>query len=121
MKKSKTHIAIVLDRSGSMYDIAAEVIAVCNAQVETIRQEAVDHPTTVTFITFANHPRLEYFNADPATLKPLGPRDYRPDGQTALFGGLGLAIKQFESIDNGDDSFLVMAVGEQGEALLGAF
>lgn len=56
MSKLKNHIAIVLDRSGSMGVIREETVKAFNAVVAEIARQAktTKQETSVTFITFAN-------------------------------------------------------------------
>jgi hypothetical protein len=116
----KNHIAIVLDRSGSMHSIRAETIKSFNDTVETIREQSQEsgQETTVSLIVFSNHAKIVFFNADVRTLKPLTPRDYVPDGLTALFDGVGLCIDSFRNLPDAKDkdvSFLVITITDGDE------
>lgn len=56
MSEKKTHIAIVLDRSGSMSSVRQETIELFNEQVETISEHSEKGgETTVSLVTFGGH------------------------------------------------------------------
>ena len=116
----KTHVAIVLDRSGSMDVIKRETVVAFNSIIGSVRERvtALGQESAVTFVTFANTARLEFFNADVKTLKPLVERDYRPDGMTALFDGVKLAVTTLQNAPDAglpDTSFLVLVVTDGDE------
>lgn len=120
VSKLKNHIAIVLDRSGSMYSIKNETIKVFNSLVREIRDRAgaTGQETSITLVTFSNNARLEYFNADVKTLKALGDSDFQPAGMTALLDGVGTAIDSLANVPGANDentSFLVMVVTDGDE------
>lgn len=120
MTKPKNYVAIVLDRSGSMHSIRHETIQAFNGMVDEIRERSAQEgqDTAVTFVTFANQARVEFFNADSKTLRPLTPASYVPDGMTALFDGVGETIKSFQAVRDANDqnvSFLVLVVTDGGE------
>lgn len=118
MARPKNYVAMVLDSSGSMDSVHHEAVAAFNNAVETIRNEAKDQDTSVSLILFANRAHTQFFNADPATLKPLGLHDYRPSGGTALFDGVGRAIEVFQGVPDGHldhVSFLIITVTDGEE------
>ena len=120
MASLKNHIAIVLDRSGSMQSIRHETIKAFNDTVETIRVNAQEsgQETSVSLIVFSNNAKIVFFNADVLTLKPLTPADFVPDGLTALFDGVGLCIDSFKSLPDANDtnvSFLVITITDGDE------
>lgn len=118
MTKLKNYIAIVLDRSGSMSAVRREAVAVFNNLVQTIQQKSQDQETMVSFFTFANRAETMFFNADVLTLKPLQEHHYVPDGLTALFDGVGLAIDMFKGVRDAHEehvSFLVIVITDGEE------
>src|SRR5687768_6811842 len=100
----KNHVAFVLDNSSSMGVIADKTVDVFNKWVETVKAESIrqGQETTVTLITFDNNAKLKYFNADVRTLKKMQYSDYRPNGMTALFDGVCLAVDNLEKTDDHD-------------------
>jgi hypothetical protein len=114
----KNYIAVVLDRSGSMYSVQKETIEAFNSQVDKIRSETDDQHTTISLFTFASNAHVDFFNAELANLKPLTTRQYNPGGMTALFDGVGLAIEMFKAVPDANQdhvSFLVIVITDGGE------
>jgi hypothetical protein len=116
----KNHIAIVLDKSGSMQAIRPETIKSFNDTVETIRENAKEsgQETTVSLIVFSNQAKIVFLNADVLKLEPLTPSDFVPDGLTALFDGVGLCIDSFKNLPDANEesvSFLVITITDGDE------
>lgn len=119
-KTLKNRIAIVLDRSSSMQPIRAEAVQMFNDQVKAIKKNAKKmEDTTVSLFTFstnADEPIL--FNRPAKELKEIGLEDYRPDGWTALYDSVGMAIERLSALTEMSDpdcSFLVIIVTDGEE------
>lgn len=111
----KNKIAIVLDRSGSMGPIQQEVIRTFNQQVQEICDQAkkTGQDTTVTYVSFANNPRLHYLNASVNTLKCMEKKDFFPNGSTALFDAVLMTVDHLQKLPDAQDeqtSFLVLVL-----------
>src|SRR5439155_1757405 len=92
MKPNYTDITIILDRSGSMSDIAAETISGFSKFLNDQRQ--LPGETTISLVQF-NHTTEATFNAVPIReVVPLAVDDYRPHGHTALLDAVGKTIKE---------------------------
>lgn len=116
------HIAIVLDRSGSIehYRLTDKIISIYNNLIDEIaaKSKESDQITKVNLFTFANRVAHVVHNEDPARATKLTPRDYRPDGGTALFDGVGAAINYLKGLPNANDentSFLVITITDGEE------
>lgn len=85
-----THIAIVLDRSGSMSSIRNEIIGGFNAFLKD--QQAVKGTATLTLVQFDNEiDRLASFAAIDG-VSPLNDKTYVPRGMTKLYDAIGLTV-----------------------------
>lgn len=88
--KDYTHIAIILDRSGSMSSIANEIIGGFNAFMED--QIKAPGTATLTLVQFDNEiDRLETFKPL-QEVKQLTSETYRPRGMTKLYDAIGLTV-----------------------------
>ena len=88
-----THIALVLDRSGSMESIRDATIAGTNAFIKS-QQEAPGGRCTFSLVTFNDYHQLER-DFDPVGLvTPLSRETYAPGGNTALRDALGWTIEE---------------------------
>ena len=94
----ETRIALVLDRSGSMEPIRRRAREAFNEAVGRVASEArrSDGRVTLSLLTF-NHEIEEVLVNEPADrARKLQPRDYQPDGMTALLDAVGRAIESLQ-------------------------
>ncbi len=87
MRDDYTHIAFVLDRSGSMDVIASDTIGGFNSFIES--QKKVPGKATFTLLQFDDEFEPVYKNVDLQTVRPL---DFHPRGLTALYDAVGKTI-----------------------------
>lgn len=111
------HAMIVMDKSGSMSGLRDEAISHFNETVETIRDQARKESVgaTVTLITF-NHEATEvFYKADIDALHSLDPKDYQPNGSTALNDALGHGVTKLERDVAPGDRVVVSIVSDGHE------
>ena len=100
MSNGKTpinHIAMIVDRSGSMARIMGNVVKVFNNQLATIKANAKhdDQQTFVTFYTFHSHVDKPLYSQRPAkAVRPI--KKIRTAGSTALFDAVGTAMADLD-------------------------
>lgn len=87
---NKTHITVVLDRSGSMQDIAKDTVGGYNTFVE--KQKTNPGETTVTLVRFDHEYVVDYANCPVAQVPELTVEKFEPRGWTALLDAMGRAI-----------------------------
>jgi hypothetical protein len=95
-----------------------------NADID-VAKAMKDHNTTVTIVVFANYARIacdgkgrEIKGVNPETLQHMTQNDYKPNGMTALFDGVKLAIESLQSLPGSldpDTSYLVKVVTDGQE------
>jgi uncharacterized protein with von Willebrand factor type A (vWA) domain len=110
---SKTKVAIILDKSGSMDSIRKEIVDAFNEQVKTIKANAKDVPTRVSLVTFgteANEPLL--WDVHTYKLKPLELDAYYPFGMTAMYDAVGYTCNRLAKDDDGDTSYLIIIISD---------
>jgi Mg-chelatase subunit ChlD len=108
-----THVGIVLDSSGSMGVLKAEVIGGYNRQAATIRENASKGGNTdVSLVTFGEdvgNVREKYRLQPVETLEDLTEHTYDPSGFTPMYDGIGTMLNIREPLDReGDVGFLVV-------------
>jgi Mg-chelatase subunit ChlD len=92
-----TRVALVLDRSGSMGAIREEARQAFNEAIDRVAEEAgKGGGATLTLVTFNHEVEMHLKNAPAKTASKLGPADYRPGGNTALYDAVGQAILALE-------------------------
>lgn len=87
---NKTHIAIVLDRSGSMQTIEAATIGGFNEFINVQRQAPGE--ATVTLVRFDDRYEIDYNFMDLREVPPL--RTLQTRGMTALYDAIGRTINE---------------------------
>lgn len=90
MKKGYTHIAMVLDRSGSMGPIASDTIGGVNTFLET--QRKVPGECSATLVQFDDVLEVLADGHRLADVKPLTSETYVPRNSTALYDAIGQTI-----------------------------
>lgn len=97
MKKNYTHIAVILDRSGSMESIRSDVIGGFNAFLEEQKKEKGS--ATLTLVQFdgqePNHVVHEFANL--AKIPGLTQETFVPRGSTPLLDAVGQTLAQTQA------------------------
>ena len=124
--KMVNHVALVVDRSGSMGPLARKVVQVFNEKIAELRKNSAEsgQETLVTLVTFASQVHVAY-RALPVDLVQ-GLTGYLPNGQTALIDGVLEAARELESHAwgaVGDHAFLVEVLtdGEENYSMKSTF
>lgn len=114
--KPTTHVAFILDRSGSMISIQAEIVQAFNEQVGLVAKESETMPTKVylnTFSTYVDPPTL--WAADPKYLRPLEMADYSPSGSTAMLDAVVSVVDRLEEEVKPNDNVLILTISDGQE------
>jgi uncharacterized protein YegL len=92
------HVAIVLDRSGSMESCRDETISGFNEYAQDIRKTAkkAGLDARLTLTVFNGEVRMPLFEAPLERLHPLSRKYYVPDGSTAMLDAVGQTIDRLE-------------------------
>lgn len=123
MREDYTHIAIILDRSGSMSSIRNDVVGGFNKFLED--QQKVPGRCTVTLVQFdtANPYEIMRDMEDIKAVQPLGD-DYAPRGGTPLYDAIGRGIvntgEKLRTLAEGDRPgkviFVILTDGEENSS-----
>lgn len=117
-KKQKTHLIQVLDKSGSMVKGIDITISSYNEMLQVAQkaQQTSGGETTATLVTFGTTAALDYQNVSLDAAVPLSKENYVPDGYTALYDAIGLAIETATKFEkDGDTAFLLQIFTDGGE------
>jgi hypothetical protein len=110
----RVHIALILDRSGSMGACRGATINGFNHYLTHVRG-VVDEatiPATGTLTVFADAVEVQQFLRPLSELQLLTPATYVPDGCTALLDAVGITVSRLEESGTLDDSYLVCVVSD---------
>lgn len=93
----RSHISIILDRTGSMEPIRADVVGGYNAFLAA--QQDTPHPATLTLVQFDSQDPYEvlYSAADIGKVPPLALDHYVPRATTPLYDAMGRGILELEA------------------------
>jgi uncharacterized protein YegL len=92
------HVAIVLDRSGSMESCRDQTISGFNEYAQGIRKTAkkAGLDARLTLTVFNGEVRTPLFEAPLDRLRPMSRKYYVPDGSTAMLDAVGQTIDRLE-------------------------
>ncbi len=112
----KTHVSIILDKSGSMQSVQDATISGLNEYLQTLRNDGNEYTVDVTL--FDTEVKSPYVNADIKAIEPFTRATYNPDGGTALYdavcktlvarkgeGGKWLVVIMTDGGENGSKEF----------------
>ena len=93
----RSHISLILDRTGSMNDIREDVVGGFNAFLAA--QQASPNPATFTLVQFDSQDPYEVLHAAVAIAKvpPLTLAQYVPRASTPLYDAMGRGILDLEA------------------------
>src|SRR5450759_2899929 len=114
------HLAIILDRSGSMEACRDATISGFNEYITGIREssERAELETRVTLVTFNHGMKTAYFDEPLARLKPISRETYVPEGNTAMLDAVCATLKRLEKLGakrpdpDGRDSYLICIISD---------
>lgn len=117
MSKPKTHVAIILDRSGSMSHTRQVTVTGYNEQVEQIKSDAKDQEILVSLVTFNGHVYEHFWNENAEKLATSSHEDYNPVGSTALYDAMGYVIDKLQQTTTSDDNtaYLIITITDGEE------
>ena len=92
MKENLTEIVFIIDKSGSMFDVAKDTIGGFNSFVENQKKEPGE--ATLTTVLFDTSYETIHDGVNINEARPLTRDDYRPIGMTALYDALGYTIDE---------------------------
>jgi hypothetical protein len=98
------HVAIVLDRSGSMEECREATIGGFNEYVDGIREAAEREELTVkaTLTVFNGDVGVRYVDAPISRLTKLSRKTYVPGGMTAMLDAVGETIERLQGAAHGE-------------------
>lgn len=97
MKDNYTHITVILDRSGSMESIRADMIGGFNVLLK--EQQSTEGMATLTLVQFDTQAPYEVVHSFKLiqAVRPLTAATYVPRGGTPLFDALGRGINDLDA------------------------
>jgi len=116
-QKPMTYVAIVLDSSGSMANLANEIIGGFNSQLELFKEKNNETPIKLSVVTFDSTVRPVMWDKTPNSVLKLTDKSYIPTGMTALSDAVGDVIEHYSEIAEKDKeaAFLIVIMSDGQE------
>lgn len=114
----RTHIAIILDESGSMHPQRDSAISSVNEWLQTFRKNSkLGGKTFLSLVKFSDNVKSMFESQRIENIEgEICHNDYSPNGSTALFDTIGYTCEFLEKLDQtGDVGFLVLIVSDGEE------
>ena len=112
MMKTTVYNVIILDKSGSMSNIARQAVDGVNETIGSIKSAQEKNPEQqhlVTLVAFCGcEQRLIYDNVPVADVKKLSDKDYRPCCMTPLYDAVGTTITRVHGFKSRDENSLAL-------------
>lgn len=112
--RATTHVALILDRSGSMAAIRQEVVSGYNEQIDQLRAWAKKgQDIRVTLVTFNDQTTTHYFDLPIDEIDYIKDFEYQPSGMTAMYDAVGSTLTRLKALPEGPSSaFLVVTLSD---------
>lgn len=119
MKEQITHVAIVLDKSGSMAGTKNQTINGFNEQIQQIKKNAEDGKFLVSLVTFDSDVYEHFWDQDVNEIAEANPNDYNCGGMTAMYDAVSYTLNKLqsesESNKDKDVAYLVVIISDGEE------
>ena len=116
--KSKTYYQLIMDASGSMFNVQIETLNALNSQIESIRRTAAKNPEQKIYVSltlFNTSVRDLITNSAPNCIQLLTRNQYQPNGGTALLDAIGSRIAQLEEVVTPEDDVVMVILTDGHE------
>lgn len=113
--KPKTHVAIILDKSGSMSGTKESAISGFNETVQDIKERAKTQEIYCSLVTFNGEVYEHLWNVPAEQLAEANPADYQPNGSTAMRDAVGYTVQKLLNTtdhENTEVSYLIYVISD---------
>lgn len=114
-RTGKTHIALLLDQSGSMQSVKDDTIGAYNAYLESQRESTADEALWSLTLFEGNNIEQRHTAVPLADVPEMTYKTFVPMGGTPLYDAIGKTVKALEPSVGPDDRvlFVVLTDGEE--------
>ena len=96
MKKNKTELVFILDKSGSMSGLESDTIGGFNAMLK--KQQKQEGEATITTVLFDDRYEILHDRLNIQAVRPISEREYFVEGSTALLDAVGKTIQKIVNV-----------------------
>lgn len=114
-KKVKTHVAIILDKSGSMASTKSAAIAGFNEQVQQMKINAQTQDILCSLVTFNGEVFEHLWNVPVEKLEEASESDFMPCGSTAMMDAVGYVTQKLidtTDYNDPDTAYLIITISD---------
>ena len=115
MKKVKTHVAIILDKSGSMASTKDSAIRGFNEQIQQLKEDSKSQEILCSLVTFNGDVFEHLWNVPAEQLTEANPTDFNPSGSTAMLDAVGYTVQKLLDTTNHEDpdtAYLIITISD---------
>lgn len=103
VKKPRTYVAIILDKSGSMATTKAAAISGFNEVVQQLKEDAKEQEIFCSLVTFNGEVFEHLWNVPADQLQEAAPDDFKPLGSTAMRDAIGYTVQKLLDTTDHED------------------
>lgn len=114
-QRPKTHMVIVLDKSGSMAATKDAAISGFNEQVQQAKEDAKTQDILCSLVTFNGEVFEHLWNVPANELTEANPTDFQPNGNTAMRDAVGYVTQKLLNTTNHEDpntAYLIVVISD---------
>jgi len=111
--RPKTHMVIILDKSGSMAATKAAAISGFNEQVQQAKEDSKTQDILCSLVTFNGEVFEHLWNVPAQELTEANPDDFQPNGNTAMRDAVGYVTQKLLNTTNHEDpntAYLIVTI-----------
>lgn len=110
--KPRTHVAIILDKSGSMMSVKEQTITGFNEQVQQFKANAKEQDIFVSLISFNGNVYEHLWEQNANDLQEITTNDYEPNGSTAMLDAVGHTIAKYQENEDKEAAYLIIILSD---------
>lgn len=116
MSKPKTYVALLLDRSGSMWRTREQAVSSYNEYVQDMIARSKDQEIKISLVTFGGDIQEHLWIEDVSNLQEANSEDFVPNGGTPMRDAIGYTIQKLkDTTDPNEDAAYLVVVISDGE------
>lgn len=121
MSKPKTHVVMIIDKSGSMHSIRRQAVENYNEQIQQMKENSKDQEITASLITFNGNVFEHLWRAPADGLEESDLDSFTTAGNTALYDAIGYTVTKIRSEAPADDDtaylLIIISDGEENASI----
>ena len=112
---TKTYVAIILDKSGSMASTKAGAISGFNEQIQQLKEDSKSQEIYCSLVTFNGEVFEHLWNVPADQLSEANAEDFQPLGSTAMLDAVGYTVQKMLNTTDHEDpntAYLIITISD---------